>query len=672
MNLTVSKRILGGFGVITLMVIFIGVLSFFTLEDIGSSVKRVNESSMPVLKSSANLQLEFVKMSKLATLSYYSENKVNLASIKSDYQKEKSLFDSAYNVSYKIGMLEPSMKPYTDNTLKTFKDFDVGVESLFGSKSLAIQNSLDLHEAFNNIEDLADGSSSNVLDFMDESDGLEDNDKVISVAESLEDGYSNIVTLSTELVDSKEMKQSIQIIKDIGSVLSDVNQSLGAIKKELKSDVSKEAFLSIEESHYSLSVYLSGSKSIGSIKKSLLENNVESSKLLASTDVLMAAGLLSINKLSDHANSLSDEIQSDVSSSISSGNIQSIVVVIVSALCAIGIALITVRSILKPLDSVNKMLAIVASGDLTQQLDAESKDEFGELSRNCNLLIESLRDVINGIINGSTQLASASEETTNVTQESAKALDEQQSQIEQAATATTEMGSTSETVLQSADNALKNISLADDKAKSVKALGETSKKTIIELAEDVEKASLVINQLHNDSSSIGKILDVIRGIADQTNLLALNAAIEAARAGEQGRGFAVVADEVRSLASKTQDSTQEIQSMIEKLQSGAEAAVEAMKKGKEQTVSCVKQSEDAAIALNEITDAVNLASESSLIISTAAQEQHDVATEISEKLESIVAIADQTANGANQTLVASLEVAKLSEDLRSSVEEFKV
>ncbi|MEC9125908.1 MAG: methyl-accepting chemotaxis protein, partial [Pseudomonadota bacterium] len=242
----------------------------------------------------------------------------------------------------------------------------------------------------------------------------------------------------------------------------------------------------------------------------------------------------------------------------------------------------------------------------------------------------------------------------------------------QVATATTEMHSTSQLVVQNAEDTLSQIRHADAEAENVRQISLENKNTIEILSRDVQEAADVINKLHQDSTSIGGILDVIRGVADQTNLLALNAAIEAARAGEQGRGFAVVADEVRTLASRTQESTQEINAMIEVLQAGAEKAVSVMNQGKEQTAACVAQPEQATQALDIISDAVHKAHDVSSQIEQSAREQNTVSQEISEKLETIVGIAEETTAGAQQTSESSHEVARLAEELQQSIRQFKV
>ena len=354
------------------------------------------------------------------------------------------------------------------------------------------------------------------------------------------------------------------------------------------------------------------------------------------------------------------------------GNTFFILGVIIALAVAAFIGDVTVRAITRLLCRVNELLTVASSGDLPHRLDDSAQDEFGLLARNCNTLIGNLKELITAINVRAEQLAAASEQTSAVTAQTTHSIQDQKSQMGQVATATTEMHSTSQLVVQNAEDTLSQIRHADAEAENVRQISLENKNTIEILSRDVQEAADVINKLHQDSASIGGILDVIRGVADQTNLLALNAAIEAARAGEQGRGFAVVADEVRTLASRTQESTQEINAMIEVLQAGAEKAVSVMNQGKEQTAACVAQTEKATQALDIISDAVHKAHDVSSQIEQSAREQNTVSQEISEKLETIVGIAEETTAGAQQTSESSHEVARLAEELQQSIRQFKV
>jgi methyl-accepting chemotaxis protein len=283
-----------------------------------------------------------------------------------------------------------------------------------------------------------------------------------------------------------------------------------------------------------------------------------------------------------------------------------------------------------------------------------------------------LRQLITGILDRSNQLAAAAEETSAITSQTTVSIQEQKGQVVQAATATTELSSSAQQVSLSADHALAQIKKADEQAQNMHGIAEENRHTIESLANEVAKAAKVINKVHSDSGAIGSILDVIRGVAEQTNLLALNAAIEAARAGEQGRGFAVVADEVRSLASRTQQSTAEIQQMIEVLQKGTKEAVSVMEFGQSQAQLCVEKNEQSNNALLAISDSVRQAHDAGTQIAGAAQEQNLVSQQVSEKLEHIAQISEETATGADQTAQSSHQVAKLAEELQLSVREFNV
>jgi methyl-accepting chemotaxis protein len=332
------------------------------------------------------------------------------------------------------------------------------------------------------------------------------------------------------------------------------------------------------------------------------------------------------------------------------------------------------RVVTGPLQRVIARIEDIADGDgdLTARIEVTSTDELGHLAAAFNRFVEKLQGIISEIAGSTTQLAAAAEEMSAITHETSNALASQQSEVEQVATAMNEMSATAQDVARNAAHAAEAAQEANSQASQGTRVITSTIAGIRGLANEVQQASAVISQLEADTDSIGTVLDVIRGIAEQTNLLALNAAIEAARAGEQGRGFAVVADEVRTLAQRTQHSTREIQGMIERLQTGSQQAVQVMEKGCAQARGSVDQAANAETSLSAITSSIVRILDMNTQIASAAEEQTAVAEEINRSMTNVNDLTEQTAGGAQQTASAVTELARLATRLDDLVGQFKV
>lgn len=672
MNLTVAKKIIGGFTIISLLLIITSLISLSNLNNIHSATLTQSELAIPTLSGSTELANELTKIGNLTLRAYYQTELSPLSENLTSYNELNSSFLDNLKKLKVMVKNEQSLLSNLNKVDSAYSTVQDDIEAVFESRKISIEQRSLLIDNVDLLEEQADDTTTLMLDLADHDLADTKLQRAVELGEQLETYLNAIVSSALEyrgLIDP----QSAEIVeKEINNSFNDVNRVIAEINAELTANNADDIADDVNSSISNLSSLLTNSDSIFNQKSTQLSALSSATAKLADAEKDTQKVNAILAKQVELANQTTKSSSTLVADSVSEGNTLTVILMVISIGLAVVIAWFTLISITRPLSRVNEMLNIVSSGDLSRKLDETGKDEFAQLSRNCNLLIDSLRNLINGIVSRSTQLATAAEETSAVTAQSTTAIEEQRTQVEQAASATTEMSSTSQSVLSSANDALGEIKQADDEAERVKGISDRNRKTIELLANEVEDASQVINKLQQDSASIGGILDVIRGIAEQTNLLALNAAIEAARAGEQGRGFAVVADEVRTLASRTQESTQEIQNMIEVLQTGAEKAVSVMDTGKKQAADCVIQSEEADKALETITHAVHEAFDRSSTIATAAEEQSTVAHEISENLESIVAIAEQTTAGSKQTAESSSEVARLAEELQLSVQEFKL
>ncbi|MDK8462221.1 methyl-accepting chemotaxis protein [Marinobacter sp. SS13-12] len=349
-----------------------------------------------------------------------------------------------------------------------------------------------------------------------------------------------------------------------------------------------------------------------------------------------------------------------------------IIVTVTAILIASVIAWILTKSITRPINESVEIANKVASGDLTVDVRSQRGDEFGQLLAAFATMITNLRELIREIDSGASSIASSSEELSTVTNQTSRGVAEQQSQTDQVATAMNEMVATVNDVAKSAEAAFEAANNASEKSGN----GEKAVRETLEFVADLNEQSAIVTKqlssLQSETNNIGTVLDVIKSVAEQTNLLALNAAIEAARAGEQGRGFAVVADEVRSLAQRTQSSATEIETLISNLVTSAETSVTSMETGNKLAEQTLEQAELAGTAIQEMAESVEEIRQHNSQIATAAEEQSSVAEEINQNVTLIRDVGDQSAASTEQVSAASEELARLAEGLSTQVARFKV
>ena len=344
------------------------------------------------------------------------------------------------------------------------------------------------------------------------------------------------------------------------------------------------------------------------------------------------------------------------------------------ALAGLGVMVLLAYGLAKPARQLVAMLDDIAKGegDLTKRLNVERADELGDIARGFNAFLDKLQGMIREVVGSVQQVTDASEHTADIALRTNDGVQRQLSEIDLVATAVTEMTATAQDVARNASQAASAAQNADGSASHGREVVWATSETIQNLSQDIQRAVDSVQALARDSENITGILDTIRGIAEQTNLLALNAAIEAARAGEQGRGFAVVADEVRNLAQKTQSSTEEIQHMIEQLQNGTRETVKVMEQSRARTDQSVLQAEEADAALTSITQAVSVINDMNNQIASAAEEQSAVAEDINRNVMTIDTVAKDVAKGADEASQASASLTKLAEHQRRLINQFKV
>ncbi|MBU3005083.1 methyl-accepting chemotaxis protein [Paraglaciecola arctica] len=471
-------------------------------------------------------------------------------------------------------------------------------------------------------------------------------------------------TLSSAVTTGDE--ESLENALNHAKETQDLLQNIKSIAPDLSADIN--SILQSFNSYYNLAF---------DVSKSMIDGTADYSKLGELSTTMNNNYDNAFTNLSNFKEARIKAFQTDIQEASDNGH-STIVIGGVMALLTIILLFATAIPIVNGIKGsivqvVNSLKDIAQEdGDLTVRIQSKNKDEIGDLVHWFNQFMEKLQGVVKDIVNASLPLSKLAQNLNQLTDDTNKTIDVQQRSAGQAKNAVDAMRHSVIAVAESAAEAANAASDASSAASDGQAVVNDTVHSIQVLAANVEDSSEVIRKLEADSNQVGVVLDVIKGIAEQTNLLALNAAIEAARAGEQGRGFAVVADEVRTLASRTQQSTEQIQETIEQLQNAARSAVSVMAKGTEQASNSVETANKAGASLSVITDTISRITNMNDQIAQSTGEQQNVAKTISSSVDEIHSRTEETASSSRELASVSSELAKLAQHLEGIAKQFKV
>ncbi|PYF83998.1 methyl-accepting chemotaxis sensory transducer [Marinomonas alcarazii] len=493
---------------------------------------------------------------------------------------------------------------------------------------------------------------------------------IVPAIASLGDVNSNLMRVrifTLRLLNGTSQEAKKATVADLEKIIKDVEQYLSEYEATIYLESERRLF---EEFKKSQASYFNVQKEVVSAS---LQGNTDALSVLVPKMNDAADNMVVVLRNIVAANQEGAEIASaDSREMYNESFILIIIIAVIAAAAASVIAVVLSRSINKPLQDAVASAEVIASGDLTQTIHVDGDDELTRLTTALKAMQGNLRTAIVHIADSSGQLASAAEELNTVTENSSNILMQQNEEIQQAAAAITQMSTAidevAQTAQQTSEGSVESASLAEEG----KARVSETTAVILDMNKEMTASTGVINQLAEQVASISQILDVIRAVAEQTNLLALNAAIEAARAGEAGRGFAVVADEVRSLAHRTQESTGEIETMVRQVQISANDAVSSMENTSHKTNQAQTVAAEASQALEKITARILAISDSNHVIASAAEEQSTVSKEIDSNISTISDLATQTVVGANETSSSAAELTRLAVELNELVVKFKV
>lgn len=666
MQLTIINKITLGFGLFGCLLLLTSILSYFGLSGIKDSAQDVVEQKMPVQTSMVKVKTEILSLSVITANGYHVENREELVANKETFDTLSSAFSDDLS---RLNSLMP-------NNAVASNAVDVSLAYVNSSNDMytAINERMNIEKALaaqlEKVLMTADEASALMLDLSYLEGNNPSIETLIGAGTAIDNKLLTMNDSFIELAETDNATQSASIIEDLEYQLSNLQVDKDYVNRLATGVDDGGTIASFNEQYDLLMEAVNGTNGLIALQRQKLSEVDKAAKAQKEAKEALETALADINTLFDAVQKQSLDGQNAILESVQANLVRNIIVAALGLVAAIFLAVIVTRSISKPLGRINKGLSQLSKGDLSTKLPQEGNDEFSALSAKVNSLTDSLRELVGNILEQEKRLIDITKESVELGNKSLSEVDKQREQVTVTSTNTKHVQEKSRSNLAQINEAMDALRDITKQSTDIGQLVQKSSQQVGNQAKQAESSAQIINRLDDNSRNIGSILDVIKTIAEQTNLLALNAAIEAARAGEQGRGFAVVADEVRTLANRTHDSTEEIEQMIGNLQKDAAQAVKAINAGREQAQEGVEITQQVSQQVESIREIIERLSDINVHIVADTEQQDVLLGDVAKSLNRIVALADSSAQSTRQSNESTMLLDAQTESLRKAVERF--
>lgn len=659
MGLSIVQRIIAGFVLMLLLLVLLGFISILKIRGINEGLSQVSDRATPLVIAVAGLKGALQDSNRWVLTYRTSEDATQLPQLASQFKAQQARFVAQSKEMARFNDVAEAGERFrqVDGATREFYGLADQVLSQHGQWIAALDRRHELELAFIRLEDTYQWAADLLLQ----------------------------QTASKRSMRNKAELITSGIARDLKNIRrADAKTDLNELEKVLAKDIEMarkrlERVLVPDDVRQRFVVNLDRMQELALGPQGLLATMRNGQQLAASLqslnqqlDTSLVNSLALLDEMGKSAGSIASQSRIGADDAVSSASFWILIVSAISAAAALIIGYTTARSIQRPLQLIDRALDRMATGDMTRRIDYQSRCEFGSLTRSINTLADKTGELLSQINAGSRHLVEEASRAAEISERAMSRVQDQKSQTDQVAAAITELEVSATEVARSTDGTKREVDLADEEARAGRKQVATTRRITEQLAGAMEEAVGITHKLGEFSNNIGSILDVIRSIAEQTNLLALNAAIEAARAGDAGRGFAVVADEVRALANRTQTSTEEIQAMIENLQSSSKQVMEVMGRSQEQTQGCVSQTRAMDQALQSIAERMSAIKSMADQVAHAAQEQISVSQGVARHIAGIADVAYETEREARESAGSSEVLAELVAKQQQLIAHFKV